>query len=141
MIWWGHDHGMTSISSARTLVKADGSFELGYGAVVIVLVVTGVIAGRDLTVSTTVLVAVAVSFLVAGASQLVYFFRAPRRVLYELAIGNAGMAIAGLAWLIASRGFAFAGVLVVSVGIAWKIAIGVLQLRSLRARTMQPHSS
>ena len=141
MIKHGHDHGMTAIPTARTLVKADGSFELAYGAVVLVLLATSAVGGSDLTVSTGAAVGVATGFLAAGASQHIYFFRAPTRVLHELAIGNLGMGLAGLAWMIGSHGFTAAGVLVVSLGVTWKIAIGAVQLRSLRDRKPQARSA
>ena len=131
---------MTPAPTPRTLVKADGSFELAYGAAVLLLLATRAIRGSDLTVSTGAVAAIAGGFLAAGASQHMYFFRAPRRVLHELAIGNLGMGVAGLAWMIGSHGFTAAGVGVISVGVTWKIAIGAVQLRSLRDPRLQARS-
>ena len=77
--------------------------------------------------------------LLASASQLIYFINAPRRVLVELALGNGAMAAAGLIWLGVDHGFSAAGAALLSVAIAWKLTIGLLQTRSLKPRALQRH--
>jgi hypothetical protein len=59
-------------------------------------------------------------------------FEATLGTLLELAIGNAGMATAGLIWLFVDHRFTVTGATLLSVAIAWKLAIGFLQARSLR---------
>jgi hypothetical protein len=78
-----------------------------------------------------VIVCAGIGFLLASASQLAYFINAPRRVLLELAVGNAGMAVAGLVWLSLDRRFSAPGATVIAAASAWKLAIGLLQTGSL----------
>jgi hypothetical protein len=66
---------------------------------------------------------------------VLYFVRAPRRVLLELAVGNAGMALAGLVWLIADQRFSSAGTSILITVVAWKFATSVVQLDSILSRT------
>jgi hypothetical protein len=53
-------------------------------------------------------------------------------VLVELSVGNAAMAAGALAWLITDTGFSTAGLTILGTFVAWKAAISMLQLRSLR---------
>jgi hypothetical protein len=89
------------------------------------------LTGRDFPVSPGVIAAFGIGFLLAGASQFGYFIRGPRRVLLELAAGNAAMGFAGLTWLILSGHFSTAGAAILGATSAWKIGIGALQIRAL----------
>jgi hypothetical protein len=117
----------------RALVKADGRFELGYGSLLTIGAVVDWLNGGAIPVSRGVTIAAGISFLAAGASQLLYFVRVRRRrVMIELAVGNIAMATAGLVWLLADHGFSTAGGLILAGGGTWKAVIGELQLQSLR---------
>jgi hypothetical protein len=125
--------------TTRSLFRADAIFEAALGALLLAGALGDVLTNADVPVGRAVIIAAAVSFLLASASQLVYFINAPRRVLLELAVGNCAMAAAGLIWLGIDHGFSAAGAALLSVAIAWKLAIGLLQTRSLRPRALQRH--
>jgi hypothetical protein len=122
---------MRSTGQTRSLLKADAAFEAIFGTVLVTSAVSDALTRSDIPVGRTVILCVGASFLIASASQVLYFVNSPRRVLLELAIGNAAMAAAGLAWLLADHRFSAAGATLLSVAIAWKLAIGLLQTRSL----------
>jgi hypothetical protein len=130
---------MNSQATTRSLFRADAVFEATLGAVLLAGALGDVLSNADVPVGRAVIIAAGVSFLLASASQLVYFINAPRRVLLELAVGNGAMAVAGLIWLGADHGFSAAGAALLSTAIAWKLAIGVLQTRSLEPRALQRH--
>jgi hypothetical protein len=113
------------------LFKADAGFEAALGIVLVLGTGVAWFTGSDFTVPTAIVTGAGVAFLLASASQISYFINSPRRVLLELAVGNAGMALAGVIWLIAARGFSTTGAVILSIAIAWKLAISSLQLRSL----------
>jgi hypothetical protein len=122
---------MRSTPDTRTLFKADAGFEAALGIVLVLGTGVAWFTGSDFTVPTAIVTGAGVAFLLASASQISYFINSPRRVLLELAVGNAGMALAGVIWLIAARGFSTTGAVILSIAIAWKLAISSLQLRSL----------
>jgi hypothetical protein len=128
---------MRSTAVTRSLFKADAAFEAIFGTVLVTGALSDVLTRSDIPVGQTVILCVGASFLLASASQLVYFVNSPRRVLLELAIGNVGMATAGLTWLLADHRFSIAGATLLCVAIAWKLAIGLLQTRSLRPEALQ----
>jgi hypothetical protein len=119
----------------RSLFRADAMFEAMLGALLLAGALARVLTRADVPVGRAVIIAAGVSFLIASASQVVYFINAPRRVQLELAVGNVAMAAAGMIWLGVDRGFSAAATALLSVAIAWKLAIGVLQTRSLKAAT------
>lgn len=123
---------MKSTADTRSLVRADAAFEAIFGTVLVAGALAGVLSRSDIPIGRTVLICIGISFLLASASQLAYFINSARRVQLELAIGNAGMATAGLIWLIADHRFSVTGATLLSVAIAWKLAIALLQTRSLR---------
>ncbi len=123
---------MTSTADTRSLFKADAAFEAIFGTVLIIGALAGALSGSDIPVGRTVIILIGISFLLASASQLAYFINSPRRVLLELAVGNAAMATAGLIWLLADHRFSVTGAALLLVAIAWKLAIALLQTRSLR---------
>jgi hypothetical protein len=127
-----HHSPITRIG-ARSLFRADAVFELGLGSVLTAAGAFGWLSASDIPVSRGVVIGAGAAFLAGGASVLGYFVRAHRRVLLELAVGNAALACAGLVWLVADRGFSGLGVAIVSVFIGWKTAISGLQLAALRA--------
>lgn len=122
---------MTLTADTRSLFKADAAFEALFGTALVACAAAGVLARGDTPVARTVIIGVGISFLLASAGQFIYFINRPRRVLLELAVGNAGMALAGSVWLLLDHPFSVAGATFMSVVIAWKLAIGLLQLRSL----------
>jgi hypothetical protein len=122
---------MWSTLDTRSLFKADATFEAIYGAALFAGAAAGVLARGDIPVAHAVVLTTAVAFLLASASQFAYFINGPRRVLMELAIGNAGMAVAGLIWLGFDRRFSATGATVLAIGCVWKLSIGALQARSL----------
>lgn len=128
---------MRSTANTRSLFKADAAFEAIFGAALVTGALSNILTTSDIPVAQTVILCVGISFLLASASQLIYFINSPRRVLLELAIGNAGMATAGLIWLSADHRFSVAGATLLSVAVAWKLAIGALQTRSLRLEPRQ----
>jgi hypothetical protein len=128
---------MRSTADTRSLFKADAAFEAIFGTVLVIGALGDVLTRSDAPVAQTVILCVGISFLLASASQLVYFINSPRRVLLELAIGNAGMAAAGLIWLLVDHRFSVAGATLLCVAIAWKLAIGLLQTRSLRPEPLK----
>jgi hypothetical protein len=123
---------MTTTSNLRSLVKADAVFEATLGLVLLVGGVSSSLTRSDIPLSRGLIIASGASFLLASASQLLYFVRAPHRVLLLLAVGNAAMAVAGLIWLIADRGFSAAGLVIVAAAVAWKTVISSMQLRAAR---------
>jgi hypothetical protein len=124
-------------ADVRFLFKADAAFEAGLGLLLAVGGGSGWPTGSDFPVTRGVLIAAGAAFLLASASVLLYFVRGPRRVLRELAAGNAAMASAGLIWLIAAQGFSATGTAILAVAVAWKFVIGALQLRSTKASDSQ----
>lgn len=128
---------MRSTADTRSLFKADAAFEAIFGTLLVAGAISDVLTRSDIPVAQTVIMCVGISFLLASASQLGYFINSPRRVLLELAIGNAGMATAGLVWLFADQRFSVAGATLLSVAIAWKLTIGLLQTRSLRPQPLR----
>lgn len=124
-------------TDARSLFKADAAFEAIFGTLLVTGTVGGVLTRSDMPVAQTVIICAGISFLLASVSQLVYFINSPRRVLLELAIGNAAMATAGLIWLFAGQHFSVTGANLLSVAIAWKLAISLLQTRSLRPKPVR----
>jgi hypothetical protein len=129
------DLGMTTQIGIRSLFRIDAAFEAALGLVLALGGGLGWLTDADFPVSRGLVIAAGVAFLLASASVMLYFVRAPRRVLVELALGNAAMASAGLVWLIADRGFSGAATAILVTTIAWKLTIGTLQLRSVRTRT------
>jgi hypothetical protein len=130
---------MNSPASTRSLFRADATFEALLGALLAAGALGDVITNADIPVGRAVIVAAGASFLLASASQFVYFINAPRRVLLELAIGNCAMAAAGLVWIAIDRGFSAAGAALLCGAVAWKLAIGLLQTRSLMPRALREH--
>jgi hypothetical protein len=128
---------MRSTADTRSLFKADAAFEAIFGTLLVTGALSEALTGSDIPVAETVVICAGISLLLASASQFVYFVNSPRRVLLELAIGNAGMGMAGLIWLFVSHGFSATGATLVSVAIAWKLAIALLQTRSLRPNPVQ----
>jgi hypothetical protein len=123
-------------TQVRSLFRLDAAFEVTLGLLLIVGGGLSWLTGSDFPVSVSLLIAAGAAFLLGGASTLLYFVRAPRRVLFELAVGNGAMASAGLVWLLADNGFSVAGTSVLAVAVAWKFAISALQLSSIRNWTM-----
>ena len=123
---------MRSLADTRLLFKADAGFEAVFGSLLAGGALAGVITGDDIPVARTILLCAGIAFLVASASQLIYFVNAPRRVLLELAVGNSAMGAAGFAWLLLDHGFSVPGAALLLTAAAWKLAIGLLQARSLR---------
>lgn len=128
---------MNPSATTRSLFRADAIFEASLGALLLAGALADVLTNADIQVGRAVIIAAGASFLLASASQLIYFINAPRRVLLELAVGNCAMAAAGLIWLGLDHGFSAAGAAIVSVAVAWKLAIGLLQTRSLRPTALQ----
>jgi hypothetical protein len=126
---------MWSTVDTRSLFRADATFEAIYGLALLAGVATGVLSRGDIPVAHAVVLATAVSFLLASASQFAYFINGPRRVLMELAIGNVGMAVAGAIWLGVDHGFSGTGAAALSIGCVWKLSIGTLQARSFGTRS------
>lgn len=127
---------MRSHADARTLFKADAGFEAIFGSLLLAGAIAGFIARGDVPVARGVILLAGIAFLAASVSQLAHFINAPRRVLLELAVGNAAMAAAGLTWLLLDRRFSAAGATLLAAAIAWKLAIGMLQTRSLLRKTI-----
>lgn len=125
---------MRSAADTRSLFKADAAFEAIFGALLVAGALGRMLTTSDIPVGQTVIICAGIIFLLASASQLVYFINSPRRVLLELAAGNAGMAMAGLVWLLVGQRFSVTGAAILSMAIAWKLAIALLQTRSLRPR-------
>jgi hypothetical protein len=123
---------MGSLADTRSLFKADASFEAVFGSLLLAGAIAGFVTGGDIPIARTAVACAGIAFLLASASQFLYFINAPRRVLLELAAGNAAMAAGGVAWLVLDGRFSAAGATFVTAAIAWKLAIGVLQTRSLR---------
>jgi hypothetical protein len=119
-------------SNVRSLFKADAVFEATLGVLLVVGGGSSWLTRGDLPVSRGLLIAAGAGFLVASVTMLLYVARAPRRVLLELAVGNAAMAFAGVVWLIAAHGFSATGGAILAVAITWKFVISGLQLRSMR---------
>ena len=128
---------MNPPTTTRSLFRADAIFEADLGALFLAGALGDVLTNADIPVGRAVIIAAGASLLLASASQLIYFINAPRRVLLELAVGNCAMAAAGLIWLGLDHGFSAAGGAIVSVAIAWKLAIGLLQTRSLKPTVLQ----
>jgi hypothetical protein len=128
---------MNPPASTRSLFRADATFEAALGALLLAGALGELLTNADVPVGRAVIIAAGVSLLLASASQLTYFINSPRRVLLELAVGNCAMAAAGLIWLAVDHRFSAAGAALLSVAIAWKLAIGLLQTRSLRPRALQ----
>jgi hypothetical protein len=129
------DPAMTTKTDIRSLFRIDAAFEASLGLLLAIGGGLGWLTRSDFPVSRGVLIAAGVAFLLASVSVVLYFVRAPRRVLLELAVGNAGMALAGLVWLIADQRFSSAGTSILITAVAWKFATSVLQLDSIRSRT------
>ena len=130
---------MNPPATTRSLFRADAMFEATLGALLLAGALGDVLTNADIPVARAVIIAAGASLLLASASQLIYFINAPRRVLRELAVGNSALAAAGLIWLGLDHGFSTAGAALLSVAIAWKLAIGLLQTRSLKPRALQRH--
>jgi hypothetical protein len=128
---------MRSLADVRPLFRADAGFEAVFGSLLIAGAGAGIIAASDIPVARGVIVLGGIAFLGASASQLFYFVKAPRRILLELAVGNAAMAVAGLTWLLLDRGFSTGGATLLAAASAWKLAIGLIQVRSLRRVALQ----
>ena len=128
---------MSAPDHTRSLFRADAAFEAILGTVLVACAAGEVLTRSDIPVGRGVVIAAGASFLLASASQLVYFVNGPRRVLLELAVGNVAMAAAGVVWLSIDRGFSPAGATLASLAIAWKLAIGLLQTHSLKPRALQ----
>lgn len=128
---------MNTSAHTRSLFKADAAFEATLGAVLLVGASSGVLTSSDIPVGEAVIIGAGASLLLASASQLVYFIGRPRRVLLELAVGNAAMAAAGLVWLSLDHGFSATGAAIISLASAWKMAIGLLQTHSLKPSVLQ----
>ncbi|HEX4563356.1 MAG TPA: hypothetical protein VH115_02780 [Solirubrobacteraceae bacterium] len=124
-----------ALAHTRSLFKADAGFEAVFGSMLLAGATAGFLTGGDIPVARTVILWSGIAFLIASASQLAYFINARRRVLLELAVGNAAMGAAGAIWLALDRGFSLPGAALVAAAIAWKLAIGVLQTRSLERST------
>jgi hypothetical protein len=125
---------MTKHIDIRQLFKIDAAFELTLGLVLALGGAAGLLTGSDFPIGRGLLIAAGAAFLLGGASTALYFVRARRRVLLELALGNGAMASAGLAWLLADRGFSSAGTAILLAAVAWKFAISTLQVGSTRNR-------
>jgi hypothetical protein len=125
-------------SKTQALVRADAEFEAILGSLLVIGAGASWLTAKELPVSRIAIAAVGAGFLLASASQFVYFVHRPRRILLELAIGNAAMGFAGLLWLILSRGFSTGGIAIVSGSCLWKCAIGILQIRSLGESKRRP---
>jgi hypothetical protein len=130
---------MNPPATTRSLFRADAMFEATLGALLLAGALGDVLTTADIPVGPAVIIGAGVSFLLASASQLIYFVNAPRRVLLELAVGNCAMGAAGLIWLGVDHGFSAPGAALLSVAIAWKLAIGLLQMRSLKPGALQNH--
>lgn len=128
---------MNPQATTRSLFRADATFEAIFGALLLVAALGEVLTNADMPVGRAVIAAAGASFLLASASQLIYFINAPRRIQLELAVGNVAMAAAGLIWLSVDHGFSAEATALLSVAIAWKLAIGLLQTRSLKPRALQ----
>jgi hypothetical protein len=128
---------MRSTIDTRRLFKADAAFEATFGLLLIAGALGGVITRSDVPVARTVTICAGISLLIAAASQLVYFINSPRRVLLELALGNAAMATAGLIWLVLDHRFSVTGATLLSVAIAWKLGIALLQTRSRKPQPLR----
>jgi hypothetical protein len=126
-------------ATTRSLFRADAVFEATLGSLLLAGALGDVLTNADVPVGRAVVAGAGVSFLLASASQLIYFINAPRRVLLELAVGNCAMAAAGLIWLGVDQGFSAAGAALLSAVIAWKLAIGLLQTRSLGPGALRRH--
>ena len=124
-----------ALAHTRSLFKADAGFEAVFGSMLLAGATAGFLTGGDIPVARTVILCSGIAFLIASASQLAYFINARRRVLLELAVGNAAMGAAGAVWLALDRRFSLAGAALVAAAIVWKLAIGVLQTRSLERST------
>lgn len=122
---------MTPSHDIRALSRIDAGFEAALGTVLNLGGALGWLTGADFPVDPGVIIGVGCSLLAASVSTVLYFApRAPRRVLLELALGNAVMAAGGLVWLLADRGFSTLGAVVLGVFVVWKASISTLQLRS-----------
>ena len=130
------DLAMPARIDIRSLFRLDAAFEAAFGLVLTVGGSSAWLTRTDIPVSRGVLIAVGASFLMASAFMVWYIVRAPRRVLFELAVGNGAMAAAGLAWLIADQGFSGAGAAILATAVGWKFAISALQLYAMRSRTV-----
>jgi hypothetical protein len=128
------DPGMATRIDIRSLFRLDAAFEAALGLVLVVGGGVGWLTGSDFPVGRGLLIAAGAAFLGGSASVVLYFVRAPRRVLLELALGNGAIASAGLVWLMADRGFSTAGTSILVIAVAWKSAISALQLDSIRNR-------
>ena len=128
---------MSQRITTRSLFRADAKFEATLGTLLIAGALGDVLTSADVPVGPAVIVGAGASFLLASASQLIYFINAPRRALLELAVGNCAMGAAGLIWLGVDHGFSATGAALLSVAIAWKLAIGLLQMRSLKPGALQ----
>jgi hypothetical protein len=115
---------------ARTLVRADASFEAALGAFLLVASAGGVLGGADFPhpVGTVVLVAVGVLLVVLG---LVLWAGAVG--IRALAAANALTAVLALVWLVAASGFSTGGTAVVAVTAAGLACLAVGQAATLRA--------
>jgi hypothetical protein len=131
---------MNPPATTRSLLRADAMFEAALGALLVGGALNDVLTSADIPVGRAVIIAAGASFLLASASQFIYFINAPRRVQLELAIGNSAMAAAGLIWLGIDRGFSAGGAALLCAAVAWKLAIGLLQTRSLMPGTFQRQS-
>jgi hypothetical protein len=122
---------MRSLADARSLFKADAGFEAVFGSLLLTGVIAGFINTRDVPVAQAVIICAGIAFLLASASQLVYFINAAQRVLLELAVGNSAMAAAGFAWLLLDSRFSAPGAALIAGASAWKLGIGLVQTRAL----------
>lgn len=126
---------MSSQREIRSLFQADAGFEGALGAFLILGGADGWLSAADFPVSRGVIVGAGRAVIAGSVSTVLYFApRAPRRVLVGLAVGNAAMAAGALVWLLAGGGFSALGAVLLGVFVAWKAAIGTLQLRSALAR-------
>jgi hypothetical protein len=128
-----------SMFTTRSLFTSDATFELALGALLAAGAAAGWLTHADAPVPASATGATGAAFVLAGTSQFAYFIRSPRRVQLELAAGNAAMALAALVWLVVARGFSMTGVVIMSAAIAWKLAIGSLQLQSLLGQRPVPY--